>query len=46
MSWYRKAVIRILLLVAQLMETDAGVRLEIKQLAQHIEVWMPKEPSR
>jgi len=42
MIWHRKMVIRILLLVAKLIEQDVDVKKDITTLAQHIEVWYPK----
>ena len=43
-DWKRRTVIRILLLVAKMIEEDVEVKREILVLAQHVEVWWPKEP--
>lgn len=43
MTWHRRVVIRILLLVAVMIETDEAARTEIKHLANHISVTAPKE---
>ena len=39
MSWNRKVVIRILLLVAKMIEEDSSIKTEIVVLSQHIDVW-------
>lgn len=43
MNWHRKTVIKILLFVALLLEQDEDTKQAIIKLAQHIEVWAPKE---
>ena len=43
MSWTRLTVIRILLLVAWMIEEDQSVKAEIVRLTTHISVHAPKE---
>lgn len=50
MSWREKLVVQILLLVARIVaagisQFDADLAKEIKAIATHISVWVPKESS-
>lgn len=46
MTWHRKVVVRILLLVAEMIEDDLKIKQEIHSIATHISVNAPAEVPR